>query len=126
MATLNGDSPISAIWGDHERRDIYAFGRGEMERARQSVLLGYPVSPLGEPVVIEDHSGGTLHPHAGFKSQEPVGLFPVFELAKGPASLTFSPPDLKITNLGPIQLNYRKQKQRCRERTNRRFIRGYE
>lgn len=75
--------------------------------------------------VIADHSGGTLHPYVGVKGQEPVGLFPVFELSKGPARLAFSPPpDLKITYLGPIQLNYRKQKQRRRERTNSRFIRG--
>lgn len=75
--------------------------------------------------VIADHSGGTLHPYAGFKGQEPVGLFPVFELSKGPANLAFSPPpNLKVTYLGPIQLNYKKQKQRRRERTNRRFIRG--
>lgn len=75
--------------------------------------------------VIANHSGARLYPYVGFKGQEPVGLFPIFELSKGPASLAFSPPpDLKITYLGPIQLNYRKQKQRRRERTNRRFVRG--
>lgn len=75
--------------------------------------------------VIEKHSDATLYPYAGFKGQEPVGLFPLFTLSKGPATLVFSPPpDLKITYLGPIQLNYRKQKQRSRERTNSRFVRG--
>lgn len=75
--------------------------------------------------VIAEHSGMILYPYAGFKGQEPVGLFPVFELSRGPANFVFSPPpNLKIPYLGPIQLNHRKQKQRSREQTNKRFIRG--
>lgn len=73
--------------------------------------------------VIADHTNATLHPYVGFKGQEAVGLFPVFELAKGPLSTAFSPPpDLEISYLGPALVNHEKQKRRRQQRTNRQFV----
>lgn len=84
-----------------------------------------PFHRAGSLEVIADHSGATLHRYAGFKGQEAVGIFPVFEITKGPVSTVFSPPpDLKINYLGPALLNYEKQKRRRQEKTNRRFIQG--
>ena len=75
--------------------------------------------------VLATHANATLHPLAGFKGHEPVGIFPVFEISKGPVSAAFSPPpDLKISYLGPALVNQTKQKQRRREKTNSRFISG--
>ncbi len=75
--------------------------------------------------VFAEHAGATLYPYAGFKGQEPVGIFPIFEISKGPVSTAFSPPpNLKISYLGPALLNHRKQKRRRQEKTNQRFING--
>ena len=30
--------------------------------------------------VLAAHADATLHPYAGFKGQEPVGIFPIFEI----------------------------------------------
>ncbi|QZP39692.1 GNAT family N-acetyltransferase [Halobaculum magnesiiphilum] len=52
--------------------------------------------------VLASAAGATLHRLGGFKGQEPVGLFPVFEVDRGPVSGVFSPPpDLKVPYLGP-------------------------
>lgn len=52
--------------------------------------------------VLADAADATLHRLAGFKGQEPVGVFPVFEIERGPVSGVFSPPpDLKVPYLGP-------------------------
>src|SRR6056297_1562905 len=75
--------------------------------------------------VLATHANATLHPYAGFKGHEPVGIFPLFKISKGPVSAVFSPPpDLKISYLGPALVNHSKQKQRRREKTNSRFITG--
>lgn len=72
--------------------------------------------------VIEEHSDATLHPLVGSKGQEPVGVFPVFELRKGPVTTAFSPPPgMGIPALGPVLVNYRKLKQRRFEKRNNRF-----
>lgn len=74
---------------------------------------------------IAEYSGTTLHRYVGYKGQEPVGVFPLFAMRKGPISTAFSPPpDLKITYLGPATLNVEKLSQRKRERRNRRFVEG--
>jgi hypothetical protein len=71
------------------------------------------------------HSGTTLYPLVGYKGQEPVGLFPVFEMSKGPVTAVFSPPPyLWLPKLGPAFLNMAKLKQRKRERRRKRFIEG--
>lgn len=72
-----------------------------------------------------EHSGATLHPLIGFKGQEPVGLFPVFEIRKGFVSTVFSPPPhLRVPYLGPAFVNMGKLKQRKRERRQERFMDG--
>nr|WP_273739964.1 GNAT family N-acetyltransferase [Natrinema soli] len=72
---------------------------------------------------MRNHSGGTLYPLIGYKGQEPVGIFPVFELNSGPVTLAFSPPyELGIPTLGPALLNMAKLKQRKREKRHARFV----
>lgn len=73
--------------------------------------------------VLADHAGATLHPLAGYKGQEPVGVFPVFELRKGPLTGVFSPPPyLSVPYLGPAFCNVDKLKQRKADRRKRRFL----
>lgn len=75
--------------------------------------------------VIEKHSNSTLHPLVGFKGQEPIGIFPLFELSRGWMKLVFSPPpELGIPGLGPILLNSTNLKQRKFEKRNKRFVEG--
>ncbi|WP_306058653.1 GNAT family N-acetyltransferase [Natronococcus wangiae] len=71
------------------------------------------------------HSGSTFHPLVGYKGEEPVGLFPVFAMRKGPVPLAFSPPpELGVPYLGPALLNMDKLKQRKREKRHKRFVDG--
>ena len=73
--------------------------------------------------VFADHADADLHRLVGFTGQEPVGVFPVFELTKGPATVAASPPpDLKIPYLGPVMVNTGKLKRRKRDRRHRRFV----
>ncbi|WP_049985946.1 GNAT family N-acetyltransferase [Halobellus rufus] len=73
--------------------------------------------------VFADHTDTTLYPLVGYKGQEPVGLFPVFELRKGPLSAAFSPPPgRKIPYLGPVVFRTPGVKQRTHEKTHRRFV----
>ena len=73
--------------------------------------------------VLETHANATLHYLVGYKGQEVVGLFPLFELRKGPVSTVFSPPPrLGIPNLGPVSTNYEKLKRQKRARRNRGFV----
>jgi len=87
-------------------------------------------SPHGTPFhraaaldVLAEHADADLHRLVGFKGQEPVGVFPVFEVHKGPATLAVSPPpDLKVPYLGPAMVNTGKLKRRKRDRRHRRFV----
>jgi len=73
--------------------------------------------------VLAAESGTDLHPLVGFKGQEPVAVFPLFELSKGPLTAVFSPPpNLWIPKLGPAFLNMAKLKQRKRGRRRQRFV----
>jgi len=82
-----------------------------------------PFHRIEAPETLENHSAATLHPLAGFKGQEPVGLFPVFTVSKGPMTAAYSPPPgLRVYNLGPLRLNMGKLKRRKRDRRHRRFI----
>lgn len=75
--------------------------------------------------VLEAHSSSIFHPLIGYKGQEPVGLFPLFEVSKGPLKMAFSPPPkLAVPGLGPTLVNADKLKQRKREKRTRRFIEG--
>jgi hypothetical protein len=87
-------------------------------------------SPHGTPFhraaaldVFAEHADADLHRLVGFKGEEPVGVFPVFEVRKGPATLAVSPPpDLKVPYLGPAMVNTGKLKRRKRDRRHRRFV----
>jgi len=73
--------------------------------------------------VIAEQSDTTLHRLAGFKGEEPCGLFPVFTKSVGPLAVAFSPPpNLKLNYLGPALLNVDKLKARRRELRHRRFV----
>lgn len=73
--------------------------------------------------VIADHSGQTLHPLAGYKGQELVGLFPVFTFERGPLTVAFSPPpDLKVSYLGPVMTGLSHLSANKAERRRRRFV----
>lgn len=72
-----------------------------------------------------EHAGTDVHPLVGYVGQEPVGVFPLFELARGPIRMAFSPPpELRVAYLGPALLNVDGLKQRKRERRQRQFIEG--
>lgn len=72
-----------------------------------------------------DHAGARLHPLIGYVGQEPVGLFPVFEIRKRVVTAAFSPPPrLRVPYLGPACLNLGKLKQRKREKRRERFVEG--
>lgn len=72
---------------------------------------------------IADASDTTSHLLVGFKGQEPVGLLPLFEDAKGPLTLIYSPPtELELPYLGPLLLNTEGLKKRKAEKRNRRFV----
>ncbi|WP_255198796.1 GNAT family N-acetyltransferase [Halorarius litoreus] len=84
-----------------------------------------PFHYIGALDVLAEHSNATLHPLIGYKGQEPVGLFPLFEISKGPIQTVFSPPpQLKVPYLGPVQLNHEKLKQRKAESDREKFIDG--
>ena len=74
---------------------------------------------------ISNHSSSDLVPLVGFKGQEPVGIFPIFVLSKGPIDIVVSPPPgLHIPSIGPVLLHSDNIKQRRLEKQNRRFIDG--
>jgi hypothetical protein len=75
--------------------------------------------------VVGRHVDATVHRLVGFKGQEPVGIFPVFEVQKGLSTAVFSPPpDMGLSQLGPAMLNVGKLKRRRAEKRRRRFIEG--
>ena len=70
-----------------------------------------------------DHADATLHPLVGRIDEELVGLFPVFEVRKGPITTAFSPPPhLRVTYLGPAMVTDG-ERHVC-ERRRRQFIEG--
>jgi len=73
--------------------------------------------------VVEKHTSSQLHTLIGYKGQEPIGLFPVFEIEKGPIKTVFSPPpEVGVPFMGPILLNYGHLKQRKRESRHKNFV----
>jgi hypothetical protein len=92
-----------------------------VERSPQTNVFHYRESLE----VQADHAGAELHALVGYKGQEPVGVFPVFEKRKGGMPMAFSPaPSLWVSYLGPALLNHRKLKRRKRERRSKRFVQG--
>src|SRR6056297_486696 len=74
--------------------------------------------------VLADRFDATLHTLVGYVGQEPVGVFPIFGLERGPLWVAASqPPGVEI-NTGPALLNFRKLKQRKAEKRHRDFVSG--
>lgn len=72
-----------------------------------------------------EHADTAVHPLVGYVGEEPIGLFPLFELTRGPIRTAFSPPpELRVSYLGPALLNGDGLKQRKLERRQRQFIDG--
>lgn len=70
------------------------------------------------------HFDADLHPLIGYVGEEPVGVFPVFDLDRGPLRIAASqPPGLEV-NAGPALLNVGKLKQRKAEKRHRSFVDG--
>ncbi len=75
--------------------------------------------------LIARHHGIRLHPLIGYKGEEPIGLFPVFELKTGPfITVASPPPESGVAYLGPIRVASNDRKQRKLEKERRRFIEG--
>lgn len=73
--------------------------------------------------VAAEHSGSELLPFIGVKGEEPIGIFPVFSLSKGPFRTVLSPPpELEINYLGPAHLPHDGAKQRKVEKRQRQFV----
>lgn len=69
------------------------------------------------------HSDAELHPLVGFHNEEPVGLYPVFEIRKGPVKTAFSPPpNIRVPYLGPVMITTDPIKRRKLERRRHEFI----
>ncbi|NGM71540.1 GNAT family N-acetyltransferase [Natronolimnobius sp. AArcel1] len=72
-----------------------------------------------------EDTGTELHLITGFKGQEAVGIFPVFEFSRGPVTGAFSPaPRSWSPYLGPATLNLEKVKQRKADQRVKRFLEG--
>ncbi len=72
-----------------------------------------------------DDTDSTVHLLTGFKGQEAIGIFPVFEYSKGPVTGAFSPAPFSWScYLGPALLNVDKLKQRKADRRTERFLEG--
>ncbi|WP_306058962.1 lipid II:glycine glycyltransferase FemX [Natronococcus wangiae] len=72
-----------------------------------------------------EDTGTTPYLLTGFKGQEAVGIFPIFEYSKGPITGAFSPaPRSWSCYLGPSLLNVDKLKQRKADRRIQQFLEG--
>ena len=70
-----------------------------------------------------DHADARLHLLVGHADGKLVGVFPVFEVRKGPITTVFSPPPhLRVTYLGPAMVDTGDQHER--ERRQQQFIEG--
>jgi len=71
--------------------------------------------------VLADHADGTLRLYGGFKGDQPVGLFPVFEQERAVGRALLSPPPgFAVPRLGPLVMPA-SPKRRKREQVNGRF-----
>ena len=106
--------------------DVTRLGDDELERWDGLLERSPHATPIHREAalrVAEDHSGTTLHPLVGYKGEQPVGLFPVFEQQRGPLTLAFSPPpNLRLDYLGPVLLDPGALKRRKRDKRNKRFV----
>ncbi|MFB6079806.1 MAG: GNAT family N-acetyltransferase [Haloferacaceae archaeon] len=92
---------------------------GYVEQSRQGTAFHYRQFLD----VVADHADATVHKLVGYKGQEPVGLFPVFEIRKGPVTTAFSPPpNMGLSQMGPAMLNLGGMKRRREEKRVHRFV----
>jgi hypothetical protein len=99
---------------DIEKWDSY------VDRSPQGNVFHY----TGSLETIASHSNTELHRLIGYKGQEVIGLFPVFERrVVGQSALFSPPPNLLIPYQGPALLNVEKLKRRKAERRHGRFVR---
>lgn len=74
--------------------------------------------------VVDEYTEGDLRLLAGFRGQEPVGLWPVFVRERWPLRLVMSPPPgLSVPRLGPVVMPT-SPKRRKRAKLNERFVSG--
>lgn len=82
-----------------------------------------PLHRYGGLTALASGTDTALYPLVGYKGQEPIGLFPVFEGSKATISAAFSPPpDVLVPYLGPVMLDAPNLKQRTAEKRHRRFL----
>lgn len=90
-----------------------------VEQSRQ----GNPFDRRVALSVAANHAGTDLHRLIGYKGNEVVGIFPVFEYTKGPISAAVSPPPrLKIGYQGPLLTNICELKRRKADSRHASFI----
>lgn len=69
------------------------------------------------------HSRSSLQLLVGFKGNEAVGLFPIFDLRRGPITSVFSPPPgMGLSQLGPVMVNLDGLKRRRAFKRVKRFM----
>lgn len=72
-----------------------------------------------------NYADASLTQFVGYNGNEPVGIFPVFELERGPVRTVFSPPPrLGVPFLGPATVGMQGWKQRKVAKTNQEFVEG--
>lgn len=70
-----------------------------------------------------DYTETELHLLVGREGEEPIGLFPLFEMRKGPVRGVFSPPPYSwVVYLGPVLISDADIKRRTFDARNRAFI----
>lgn len=95
------------------------------DRLIEQSSAGTPFHYNGVIETVAEYADATLHPLVGYKGQEPVGVFPLFEKTKGPVTVVLSPPpDLQIPSLGPSPVNRQELNVRKRDIRNDRFVRA--
>lgn len=108
--------------------DVRAIEHPEREQWDDVVARAPHATPFHQyrPLkLIADEVGATVHLLAGYKGNEPVGVFPLFSQSVGPLQVVYSPPHRSgITMLGLVRLNFEKLKQRKAERDNTEFLTG--
>ncbi|WP_255149568.1 lipid II:glycine glycyltransferase FemX [Halorarius halobius] len=110
---------------DIETADAASIGPDRWDRLVERSPQGTFFHQYAALELQADHAGAELHRLVGLKGQEPVGLFPAFELRKGPITGVFSPPPrLWVPTLGPAMVNVEKLSRRKRDRRIRAFIEG--
>lgn len=123
MSTLSIDTDI-----EREGITVERLGDGDRDRWDGYVRQAAGTSLFHQYRALEllaDRAGARLHPLVGYKGQEPVGLFPLFEITRfGVSTVSSPPPNQWVFYHGPVLLNDEKLKQRRREKRHQRFVEG--